>query len=141
MRESVTRPQWKEWKANVRWGLIWGLAFGVFYTLIVTVLTLLRGLGPLERMGFSLQGAIAVYLGGGLFGGLVVGVLRPVTVWRAGAIGVGLLVFVPLMYAIMSMMVSSGERDIALIGAVALGSIFGAYFGSFLWREHYGPPD
>jgi hypothetical protein len=120
---------------------MWGLAVAVVISLYVLVLRGLSGPGPFERQGVTLLGVIAAYLGGGAVAGIVVGLLRPMTRWRWGAVSVGVLAAFGSAVAIGIAM----EGHPALWGPdIWFGCTFAALFfgvvgGYKLFAEH--PPD
>ena len=88
---------------NVAWGVAWGLFLAACFTVIAAVPALIRALiGPAHawQKGLTFFAIIGVYLFGGIFGGAVVGVLRPVSRWWVGRRLIGVVVAVPVTIAI-----------------------------------------
>ena len=78
--------------ANVVWGLYWGSCGAVLYS-FVAVLVHLAG-WPTGRA--SLLATIGAYFLGGAIGGVVLGMLRPITRFGWGAAVTGAIVAVPV---------------------------------------------
>jgi hypothetical protein len=77
---------------NLKWGLRWGLIVAIAFTGIVVVVALVAGPPPEPSGGPTVPSLIGFYFLGGTIGGLLVGILRPVTAHKAGAIVVGTIV-------------------------------------------------
>jgi len=101
-------------------GIVAGLAMAVLTSLAVVIMYLVRGPGTFERLGVSLGSTIGLYLAAGVVGGAVVGFLLPLTVWRWGAVFVGMVAAVPLYWGVGLLL---GESDFyaVLIPAVFIG--------------------
>lgn len=80
---------------NLKWGVRWGWTIAIAFTGIAVVLTVAAG--PEPRGGPSLPSLIGFYFLGGTVGGLLVGLLRPITAHKAGAVFVGTLVAAALL--------------------------------------------
>jgi hypothetical protein len=80
---------------DVGWGLGWGLGFTLIYSLFVIGLYVLRGAEPFEEKGITLGATLAIYFVGGLAGGILLGLLRPLTRWRPGSALVGMVAVAP----------------------------------------------
>ena len=76
---------------NLIWGGTWGLFFGVVYCAIGLLLRLGRGPDFLRGYGITFGQLMLLYAAAPVAGGLVVGLARPLTRWRAGAIVVGMM--------------------------------------------------
>lgn len=123
---------------NIFWGLKWGLVFATGFSLIALAMTVLTGGEVINNQGVSLAASIALYWSGGVFGGIVLGLLRPLTRTRVGAALVGVIIMVPVELAI----------GLLLIGPIStwsrpewVGLIFGAIFmggagGYLYWEPH-----
>lgn len=95
------RPR-RELLRDVTWGARLGLWFGLFYSLVSTVIVVIRG-GALSSRAVSLQGLIGLYLSMGLVAGALVGLMRPVARNRLGACVVGTVVTIPVIVGIAAM--------------------------------------
>lgn len=78
------------------WGVGWGLAFALVYIAFVLLLYAVRGTVPFERHQVTLPGVIATYFAGALTAGTIVGMMRPLTATRLGAIVTGAIAAVPV---------------------------------------------
>jgi hypothetical protein len=76
---------------NIRWGVSGGLFIAAAYCAWVIAVYILRGSAPFDRLGITLRAALGTYVAVGIVGGLIVGLLRPLTKWRPGAYFVGLV--------------------------------------------------
>ena len=88
---------------NVVWGAAWGLFLAACFTVIAAVPALIRAFtGPAHvwQKGLSFFAIIGVYLFGGIIGGALVGLLRPVSRWWVGRRLIGVVVAVPVGIAI-----------------------------------------
>jgi len=80
---------------NLKWGLRWGLIVATAFTAIAVFVALVAGPDP--RGGPSVPSLIAFYFLAGTIGGSVVGILRPLTAHKIGAIVVGTIVTAALL--------------------------------------------
>lgn len=128
---------------DLGWGLTGGCLFTFAYSAFVILLYLIAGPGPFERNGVTLGSVLLSYLFGGLAGGLVVGLLRPLTSRRLGAIAVGIiaatLVFVGIGIAVWGWL-TRWDRDSWLTLATT-SIIFGVYGGNMLWKYQRSADD
>lgn len=124
------------YKSNVVWCVIYGLGGGITFTAWVTILFLFRGTEPFDKQGVNFASVVAFYLVGGATGGLVAGILWPLTKWRAGAYLVGLLVaFVVSIGLMYSLAGNPLSWDIAVTLTIPiLTVIYGLYIGYQLWK-------
>lgn len=114
-----------------------GLCFSVFYSLYVCGLYWVSGATPFERLGTSLGVVIGTYFFGGITAGLVVGILRPLTRWRSGAIFVGIIAafFVFLGIGVASSGLPSRWRSGDWFAMTVLPVFFGAFAGNKFWKD------
>jgi O-antigen/teichoic acid export membrane protein len=80
---------------DLLWGLKWGFWFALFFSFVAVAMTLFTGGEIIERQRISLTASIAIYVFGGFSGGIVLGLLRPLTKYRIGAALVGIVVMTP----------------------------------------------
>jgi hypothetical protein len=76
---------------NLLWGVTAGLFFAACYTLYVTVLLALHGSAPFAAVNSTYARVVSSYVGTGIAAGAIVGLLRPLLRWRAGAVAVGII--------------------------------------------------
>jgi hypothetical protein len=120
--------------ANLPWGALSGLLFGVIYVLILGILFVVRG-PELFRYYNTSFGEIAIlYLYGGVGGGLIVGLLRPLLRWWWGAALVGVVAVIPVGFAFQLMrsgFAAWGPKDTLVVVIFSIG--FGATVGWVNW--------
>lgn len=68
----------------------------MFYSVLASTLFALHGGDRYRAVGLTLPVIIAVYFAGGITGGCLVGLLRPLTRWRIGAAAVGVIAMIPV---------------------------------------------
>lgn len=105
--------------ANLRWGLLRGVLLSCLLSTVLVGLVLIRGSSQFERPSLSAWEIIGAYFVAGTVGGLVLGLLRPLTKNRVGAAVVG-----------------------CVVGAFAYSAMLGAGYGSaevdFFWSSVLG---
>jgi hypothetical protein len=125
---------------NLRWGVLSGIAFATLTSLWVGGLAILRGSVRFETYGLTIWQIMAVYFAGGVAGGAVVGLLRPVTKYRLGAALVGLVAAVPLAFAVEIALQGSpshwGDLEWGFIKFFAC--VMGPAGGLIRWYQTYG---
>ena len=114
------------------WGAGWGLFVGVVYCAFAAIVLLLKGWpdGPVLRV-------FSIYVGGGLLGGALLGVLRSWVRTEVRAMLLGVIIAVPIGAAFLLLMSGPfsnwGEAEIASLG---FGSLFlGVTGGKVLWQQ------
>jgi ammonia channel protein AmtB len=112
-------------------GMVIGFLGGSLFSAIALVLYSVRGEELFERLGTSLPNVLLIYHAGGAVAGLVVGLLLPLTIWRWGAVIVGILGAIPVYFGAGMVM---GDLDLTLDLAVAV--VVGGIVG-YSW---YSPP-
>ena len=88
-------------RRDVRRAVTWALALAGLYSLYVVALFALRGAAPFKAVGLSLGAVLALYAGGALAAGAIVGVLMPLARWRAGAAAVGAVAAIPFVAGVL----------------------------------------
>jgi hypothetical protein len=116
--------------ANLGWGALWGLLFGLVYVLVLGILFVLQGPVLFHAYNSTFAEVAALYLIGGVGGGLIVGLLRPLLRWRWGAALVGIFAAIPAGAGFQLMRIGSapwGAKDtlVVMIFSVALGATVG----------------
>ena len=79
-------------------GITVGVVVAAMYVTYVLVAYVVTGGRIVESRGVGLVGVLAVYLAGGVVGGLLYGVAAPLARWRLGAFAVGFLVSIPVFF-------------------------------------------
>jgi hypothetical protein len=123
---------------NLFWGLKWGLWFALFFSLIATAMSVFSGGEIIERQDISLPASIAIYVVGGLAGGAVLGLLRPLTRRRIGAALVGILVMTPV--GMITGLILFGPIHTwdgpEWFGLIFSSILFGSCGGYLYWEPH-----
>ena len=121
---------------NLRWGIQGGLFFAAIYIAWVTILFLVRGREPFDRLGVNLPVVVAVYLAGGVLSGAVIGLLRPFATRKVGAYLISIIAALPVLTGIaISLQGLPGRWDLATRLVVPFLSVaFGLALGDLLWK-------
>jgi hypothetical protein len=127
-------------RGNLIWGVGLGLAFAAVYSLYVTVLYLIEGSQPFERLHTSLLMVIAAYAFGGVTAGAIVGVMRPYLRIRLVAILVGILAAVFVFFGVgvaADGMPWRWTRNAWLSTAIC-SLLLGSFAGNWVWMRPIG---
>lgn len=81
---------------DLRWGTKWGLLAGVVYSGLGALVYTVKGNDPSDPVGVSLGVLVTTYILGGITGGGLLGLLRPLTVTRRGSSLVGVVASIPV---------------------------------------------
>jgi hypothetical protein len=121
---------------DLKWGLKWGMWFAVFFSAIAIVMTIVTQGEVLKRQNISLPASIGIYVFGGLSGGVILGLLRPLTRKRLGATVVGILVLTPVTVVLGIMMFGPIGRwdENMLLTIILLPIILGGVGGYSYWE-------
>ena len=84
MRTSLSR--------DIKTGIVFGIILATIYSAFATIVFALGGASVLEEYNTSLATVILAYYSGGLLGGLIVGLLMPMTRHWVGSLLVRLVV-------------------------------------------------
>jgi len=126
---------------NLIWGGAWGLFFGVIYCAIGLLLRIGRGPDFLRGYGITFGQLMLLYAAAPIAGGLVVGLARPLTRWRAGAVVVGMMAAFVVVGGIMLTLQGpvnhwqSNEWVVTSIVAI----LTGIYLGNGFWEDTVEP--
>jgi hypothetical protein len=127
--------------SNVWWGTSGGLIGAALYSIIVLVVYAIQGPDALARDHVTLGSVLALYWAGGIIVGAIVGVLRPLTKVRLGAIAVGFIAALPVMAGASFLvdgvrgLLDPGSRFVSVFCSLVLGG----YGGNMLWRRTRPP--
>jgi len=124
-------------RANLRWGLTNGALFGVVFSALIAILGLLRGSAHWDAYSLELWQIILVYFAGCISAGAIVGLLRPLTKHRVGAMGVGAVAGVPV--AIILQIAAGGDggptRGIDWFFVLFFAVVLGPIGGLIRWQQ------
>ena len=126
-RRRTTVPQ------NIAWGLQYGALLALFFSLFVGLLALWRGADWNPTYKVSTWSVVLGYWIAGIFGGLLVGVLRPLATGRFGNTLVGVLIGAFGYSAVM--LVVDGISEFRPIPAVLAGILVGGGVGFWIGGE------
>ena len=122
---------------DVRWGIGWGLAFAAAFSLIALASFALGDPRQFARMGVTPGTTVGAYAFGGAVGGTLVGLLRPLTRWRAGSGVVGVVACLPLSLGfLLAMRGPPSHWTTSNVGAgVVTALLLGTACGTLWWEE------
>jgi hypothetical protein len=125
---------------NLRWGILSGMAFATLFSAWIILLAIVRRSWEFDSYHVSAWQIILSYFAGGIGGGAVVGLARPITRYRLGAAVVGLVAAIPVAFAVefaMQGMPGSWPDD-AWIGFYFIAGFLGPVAGLIRWKQTYG---
>ena len=123
--------------ANLRWGVAIGVVGAFGFSLLALVLAMLRGSTSYPQYGMSTWSVIGSYFAVGLPAGAIIGALRPLLRWRAGAALVGYFAAV-VVYGGVGLIMNGPTIETLGVGAI-LG-LGGAAAGLWWWPHGPGGP-
>ena len=84
------------------------------------------------------MGTLLAYAGGGVISGCILGLLRPLTRWRAGAALVGIAVALPAFFGIALAMSGLPQTwdDSIWASTVGCSVLLGGWFGADTWSRN-----
>jgi hypothetical protein len=121
-------------RGNLRSGLEWGAAFAAVYSGYAVLLWLVRGAAPFRGAETTLPKVLAAYFAAGLVGGGLFGLCLPLGRTRPGAALLGLLIGVPVMYAMVLAATPPSEwMGDGLVAGLIGGGCLGPVAGVAMW--------
>ena len=117
---------------NLLTGLLAGLAMAVVCTAMVGVLIAAGATeaGLEEAYGLSIKELLALYAAGGIVGGLIWGILRPLNKWWWGAAINGYCAMLPFCWAA-APAILKGQPPMSRLAVTLLGGVMGAVGGPY----------
>ena len=119
---------------NVRWGVAYGLLFAAVLSGLVIPVGFARGALTASRMWL----VIASYFASGISAGLVVGLVRPWTRRKVGALFVGIVAAVPVGIALQLAYDTAAQRSFSWLMLVEFAIIAGPLGGWIRWSQTWG---
>lgn len=124
----------RQLKASVYVGFCIGLVFAV----VGGILAMLQGAERLKTNGLSVGRLIAIYLGGGVVAGVIVGLLLPFAKRSLlAAMVVGYTAISPITLAIAFLI--TRESSASPFAIAPLASLTGALAAWYIWRMEHSP--
>lgn len=125
------------WRRDMVWGVLFGLAMAGYYSLIAIVIYTFAGSAPFEANNASLGEALAAYWVGGLLGGVIFGLIKPLARNAFGAVVVGIVVATPASVAVV---LAVDGKDVIWEAVVIMAVIFGTAGGLAFSNSHRSGP-
>ncbi|HEY9514327.1 MAG TPA: hypothetical protein VIQ74_01510 [Gemmatimonadaceae bacterium] len=125
---------------NVFRCVVYGIGSASIFAAWVVFVYTFRGPDALERVHVGLGPLLAFYMGAGVLGGLIVGLLWPILRWRLGAYFTSLVVALILTFALVVTLFGNPaywDRS-HWITVLIMTVIFGLQFGNSLWKAGSG---
>lgn len=120
---------------NLKWGLRWGLTIAVAFTVIAVIATIAASFDPAPRNDRSLASFVGLYFLAGTCGGLVLGLLRPITKYKVGAMFLGTIVAALCLGLLARVyVVTDGWTLIDTIGVVFYSLVTGPVATLMIWQ-------
>lgn len=127
-RQNDLPPSPSSVKDDIVWGVSSFLVFAVLLCAWATVVRIVSGPGPFERDQITYPKALLLYLGLGVLGGVVLGIVRPLTRTRRGTLIAGALVGAAILWSIgtFAVGIEAATRPFMLSVLLTFGSAAGA---------------
>jgi hypothetical protein len=120
---------------NLSWGIRRGLGIASLFSAYVVVIALMQRSIWFDAYGANVFQLVLVYLLGGLFGGAIVGALRPLNATAAGGALIGALASIPFWSGTLLLLIGAPTRWdtgdwVVLAILVGLGALFGVHLAT-----------
>ena len=116
--------------------VVLGVSMGVLFCLVALLILLFRGHQPFDANHVSVGRLLGAYLVAGALGGLIVGLMVPLTRWMPGAALMAFIVMFVVWFVVgLSMSPQGPLRGIIRTSAV-LGAAFGLPIGVGFWIQN-----
>lgn len=107
---------------NVRWGIRYGVIFSAFYCVAALAIFAAGGSEAFTRYNISLGRTLACYILGGIMGGAVLGLLRPLTRSWVGSAFVGVFAALPVAWIMARAVGVVDDKELLfVVGVCSLG--------------------
>jgi len=110
--------------ARVRQGVKYGIVMAAVYSAFAVFVRLSQGPEPFRDGGVSVPSLLLAYFSGGVVAGVLVGLLAPLARRLVGALLLGFIVAMPVMYFITIAMSPVEEWDGEAVGVSMVASAF-----------------
>jgi hypothetical protein len=122
---------------DLRWGVFWGFALALGFTAFAAIPAAIRALGPQDdwTAGLSFGELTMFYLGAGLLGGALVGLLRPFAQRWWGRRLLGIIVGLPVFFGGTAMVLDLSEWNRFMWVWMGIGGLIWAQVMSFVFEE------
>ncbi len=124
--------------ANVVWGARKGAFWGILYAVVAAILYVVDS-GPqrFDRNGINIGPLFLVYLFGGFFAGVILGVFRPALQRRVPAAGVSILAAAPISIGVIVLVTGKASQWGASewLGTLVSSIVFGVIGMTVLWKD------
>lgn len=124
--------------SNILWGVMRGIAMAIFFSLIALLIYGIAAVRGLEEHELPLYVLIASYFAGGIAGGVIVGLLRPLGKWWWGGAVMGIFALFPAVVSVLISLegwVTRWDRT-HFVFAIMYSVVVGSIVGVMLWRKH-----
>jgi hypothetical protein len=132
----VTRT-WRSIREDLKWGVLWGGVLALGFTAFAAIPAAIRSLVPQDdwTAGLSFGKLALFYLGAGLLGGALVGLLRPAARhWWVRRL-LGIVVGLPVFFGGTAMVLDLSEWSRAMWVWMGIGGLIWAQVMSFVFEE------
>jgi hypothetical protein len=120
---------------NLYWGVRWGLTFAGVYCAWALLLLLFGGEEAFRKQGITFVEAFGSYIASGVFGGAVVGALRPLLERSWGAPIVGIVAAIPIGFAFDLATAGARWASTTSLITIAIFSVTLGAMGGLMLRE------
>jgi hypothetical protein len=136
-RALIVTNNKRDWSRDFKLGTVFGLAIALVFSLMAAARYAIGGAQSFERtLGIELGKLTGIYFAGGLAGGLIIGLLRPLRASPWGSFVLGFFAGLPLAFGIMTATTPRHEWDFVFVVLAAI--LEGGGLAVFLWYRTYG---
>jgi len=116
-----------------------GLFMALGYSAWVSVLALAAGPESFAReVGVTLPALVGMYFFGGIMGGLIVGLLLPLTRWLIRAVFIGYVAALPFFSLCVLTLVPPEDWYPKGVSVTLVTGLLGAFVAAGLWSQEFG---
>lgn len=122
-------------RRNMLWGVRNGLYYALGFSAWVVIVRVVSGPVPFTQLHSSLAQTVLLYFGGGIGGGVVVGLCRPLIRNEIAAAVVGVVAAVPVCVGLKYVVEPGPWGVTGIIIVTALPVFYGAIGGPIIYRQ------